>query len=148
MTQSDEIEKKVMKKESTSQADAGKIIKRIMSFLQLFICETLVKRMISIVLIAVGVPNKRITELTGLCDKSVRTLKKAVESGDIDSLFIIRGGGRQRKLIDVEDAIIEDINNNNYHSRQQIADMIHERYDIKVSLPVVGRLLKKTVSSV
>jgi transposase len=59
-------------------------------------------------------------------------------------LFHVGGGGRKRKLVDVEDAIIEEINNNHYHSHQQIADMIRERYGIKVSLPVISRLLKKT----
>ena len=44
----------------------------------------------------------------------------------------------------MEPAIIEEINSNNYHSHQQIADMVLEKYGIKVSLPVISRLLKKT----
>ena len=39
--------------------------------------------------------------------------------------------------------LIEELSNNNYHSHQQIADMIQEKYGIKVSLPAIGRLLKK-----
>ena len=98
-------------------------------------------------LISIGLSNSRVTELTGLCDRSVRTLRKAIETGDVDRFFIVNGGGRKSKLRDVEAAIVEEISNNNYHSRQQIADMIQEKYGIKVSLPAVGRLLKKTASS-
>jgi len=114
-----------------------------MKFLQLFMCETLVKRIISLILLAIGVSNQQITEITGVCDRSVRALKKKAETEEIESLFIVKGGGRKSKLKDVESAIAEEIEKNNYHSRQQIADMILEKYGIKVSLPVVGKMLKK-----
>ena len=120
-----------------------KTMKMIISFLQLFMCETLAKRIVSIVLLAAGVSNKEINELTGLCDRSIRTLKKAIETGETDNLLKVGGGGRKSKLEDVETAIVDEINSNNYHSRQQIADMILEKHGIKVSLPAVGRLLKK-----
>lgn len=124
--------------------DAKQLAEKVMRFLELFLCKTLVKRISSLILIAADVPNVRITELTGLCDRSVRSLKKAVGTGEIESLFTVGGGGRKPKLAkDVEESIVEEIENNNYHSRQQIADMILEKYNIKVSLPAVGRLLKK-----
>ena len=119
------------------------IIAIIIGFLQLYMCETLVKRIVSLVLIAVGVQNTRITELTGLCDKSVRTLKKEAASGKIDSLFNVGGGGRKNKLHELESDIIEEIETNNYHSRQQIVDMIYEKYGIKTSISAVSRLIKK-----
>jgi transposase len=131
----------------TSSIDSGQIIKKILVFLQLFTCGTLAKRLLSMVLIAIGVSDNLITELTGLCGQSVRTLRKSLVDGDIDSLFHVGGGGRKRKLVDVEDPIIKEINSNNYHSHQQIADMIQEKYGIKVSLPVISRLLKKTGSN-
>jgi len=123
------------------------IIQRVIEFLQLFIPKTLSKRIISMVLIAAGVPNNRVTELTGLCDRSVRTLRKALECGEISGLFNIGGGGRRSKLKDVEKAIIDEINQNNYHSYQHIADMVYEKYKIKVSPYSIRRLLKKTESS-
>jgi len=93
--------------------------------------------------------NKGITEATGLCDKSVRVLRKKAETGDMEGLFEIKGGsGRKAKLKNVESAIVEEVNKNTYHSRQQIADMIMEKHGISVSLPAVGRLLKKTGLSV
>ena len=119
-----------------------------MKFLEMFKSKTLVKRIISIILITVDVPNERITELTGLCNKSVRDLKKAIKNGETDGLLKVCGGGRKSKLKDVETAVIEEIEKNNYHSRQQIADMIQEKYGIKISVNSVGRLLKKTGLSV
>jgi len=123
--------------------DSGQIIKKVLGFFQLFMCVTLAKRLLSMILIAVNISDKLVTELTGLCDQSVRKLRKTLIDGDIDSLLHVGGGGRKRKLADVEDAIIEEINSNNYHSQQQIADMVLEKYGIKVSLPVISRLLKK-----
>ena len=129
---------------SLNKTNAVMLIGKVIGFLKLFMCETLAKRVISMVLIAVGVPNAHVTELTGLCDKSVRVLKKAIESGKIEELFSVRGGGRQGKLIDVEQAIIDEVNSNNYHSQQQIADMVCEKFGIKVSTDTIRRLLKKT----
>jgi len=123
---------------------AEEIIKKTIKFLKIFLTETLAKRIVSMILLSVGVPTVRVTELTGLCDRSVRELKKRVESGEIDKQFHVGGGGRKSKLKEVERAIIEEIGKNDYHSRQQIADMILEKHGIKVSLPVIGKLLKKT----
>ena len=86
--------------------NSGQIIAMIMGFLQLFISKTLAKRILSLILIAAGVPNKRVTELTGLCDKSVRDLRKATETGDVDGLLNdARGRGKKSKLSDVEKEI-------------------------------------------
>ena len=122
------------------------IIGKVVVFLRLFVCETLAKRVVGIILIAVGISEERVAELLGLSSKSVSAIKKGLENGEIDDMFHIAGGGRKRKLGDLEGSIIEEISNNDYHSHQQIADMVQEKYGIKVSLPVIGRLLKKTES--
>ena len=86
------------------------IIKAVMGFLGLFMPETLVKRVMSIILMSIGMANKEITETTGLCDKSVRVLRKKAETGDMDGLFEIKSGsGRKAKLKDVESAIVEEV---------------------------------------
>ena len=139
--------KKSITKTPEPSIDDKQIIKKVLDFLQLFMCATLAKRLLSMVLMTVNISDNLITELTGLCGQSVRALKKALIDGDIDRLFHVGGGGRKRKLVDVEDAIIEEINDNNYHSHQQIADMIWEKFGIKVSLPVISRLLKKNGSN-
>jgi transposase len=109
--------------------------------------ETLAKRVVCIVLLAVGIPNEQVGELTGICDKTIKSVQKRLCEDDISSLFKIGGGGRKSKTADVEKAIIDEINSNRYHSRQQIADMIYEKHGIKISVNAVGELLKKTKSS-
>jgi transposase len=121
----------------------AEIIKRIIGFLQLFICETLAKRLVSMVLIAAGLPNAQVTALTGYCDKCVRTLRKELSCGIDDRLFHVGGGGGKSKLAGLESAILEEIDKNDYNSQQQIADMVEAKYGIKVSVTAIRRLLKK-----
>ena len=96
------------------------------------------------VLLALEVPDEKVSELTGLCNKIVRTLKKSIKNEEAEKLFIVGGGGRKGKLAEVESAIVEEIEKNDYHTRQQIVDMIAEKYGIKVSVDTVKNLLKKT----
>ena len=97
------------------------------------------------VLLSLGISNNRVTELTGLCIRSVYILKKEMETGETDDLFKIRSGGKtQSKVEDIESAIIEEVEKNDYHTQQQIADMVEEKFGVKVSSRSIGRLLKKT----
>ena len=124
--------------------NASEIFQLILNFLQLLMTQTLAKRIISMALIAAGIPDARVSELTGLCDRSVRALRKALEEGKTEDIFQVRGGGGGRsKLAGVEQVIIKEIETGNYSSRQQIADMIYEKYGIKMSLSSISTLLKK-----
>ena len=128
-------------------ANPDLLIKAVIQFLQVLIGATLAKRIVSIVLIAVGVPNARISEVTGLSDRCLWTLKKSIHNGNMDALFVVgHGGGRSGKAKDFESVIVEELEKNNYHSRQQVADMIKEKFGISMSVSAVGRLLKKTAS--
>jgi hypothetical protein len=74
-------------------------------------------------------------------------LKKAINDGNLDDLFVVgHGSGRAGKAKGFESAIAEELGINNYHSRQQVADMILEKFGISMSVSAVGKLLKKTVS--
>jgi transposase len=111
----------------------------------MFMTETLAKRVVGIVFVTVGIPHARITEATGLSDRSIWTFKKAIRSGDIDNLFVAgHGSGRTGKVKGFESAIVEELEKNNYHTRQQVADMILEKFGIKMSVSAVGKFLKKT----
>jgi len=120
------------------------IIEAVITFLKLFMPETLVKRVLSIILISAGLENSRVTELTGYCDRSVRGLRKEMAGGDISGLLMVSGGGRKSKTAGIEDAILAELEKGNYHIRQQIADMIHERFHVSISPSAVGKFLKKT----
>ncbi len=124
--------------------EALNIMKSVINFLKLFMPETLVKRVLGIILISAGLENSRVTELTGYCDRSVRGLGKEMAGGDISALLTAGGGGRKGKTADIEDEILAELEKNNYHTRQQIADMIHEKFGISISPSAVGKFLKKT----
>ena len=99
------------------------------------------------ILIAVGVSDERVTGLTGLCDGSVRALRKALREGEpLQLLSIKKGSGRKSRTADVESQIFEELERSDYHTRQQVADMIEERFHIKISVSAVGKLLKKGAS--
>jgi len=127
--------------------DSNCIMSAVIHFLQLFIIGTLAKRVVCLILIAVDLPHDRIIELTGISDRSIWAIKKALHNGNMDNLFIAKhGGGRTGKAEGLESAIAEEIERNNYHTRQQVADMILEKYGINMSVSAVGKLLKKTAS--
>ena len=121
-----------------------KVIKAINSYLQLFISPVIARRIVSAILIIAGVRNPKITELTGLSERGIFDLKNQLMSDDVDNLFEIKAGrGRKSKIKDVESQIVEEIEKGNYQTLQQIADMIHEKFEINVSLMSVSRLVKK-----
>ena len=124
------------------------VIKAISSYLQLFISPVIARRIISAILIIAGVRNPKITELTGLSERGICDLKNQLMSDDVDNLFEIKAGrGRKSKIKDVESQIVDEIEKGNYQTLQQIADMIQDKFEIKVSLMSVSRLVKKTKSA-
>ena len=123
------------------------IVRKIIEFLQLFMPITLAKRVVAMVLLSVGLPTSYVTELTDLCDRSTRGFLKSMQEEDIESLLSIKSGsGRKSKISGTEAEIVAEIEKGNYHTRQQIADMIEEKFHVSVSVATVGRLLKKTES--
>lgn len=126
------------------QLIALKVAKAIYEYLQLFLSPVIARRIISAILIIAGVHNTGITQLTGLCERSIRDLKNQIAAGDTDSLFETRSGrGRKSKFKDVESQIVEEIERGNYQTLQQIADMVQEKFGINASIMAVSRFLKK-----
>ena len=119
-------------------------ITKVIAFLRLFMPETLAKRIICIVLLAVGIASGEVADITGFCEKTVKSINKKMNADNFDSLFSISGGGRKSKLTNIEKAIVEEVEQGEYHSKQQVVDMIQEKHGLKTSLAAVGRLLKKT----
>ena len=125
-----------------------KLVSDIIAFLQLFIPSTLAKRITSIILLVAGAPYGCVSEWTGSCDRSVRQWRKQITDGDTDKLLVMgASAGRKSKLADIEAQVLAEIENNNYHTLQQIADMVKEKYNISVSTMAIHRFLKKTKSN-
>ena len=122
-------------------------IEAVLQFLQLFLPATISRKVVSVILLAAGLSVTEVAEMTGLSSRSVQSTGRAIKDGSISSILVRKkNSGRKRKTAGVEEQIVAELEQGNYHTRQQIADMIREKFQITVSLPAVGRLLKKTAS--
>ena len=119
-------------------------IEAVVKFLELFLPATTSRKVVSVILLAAGMSVTEIAEMTGLSSRSVQSTGRAIRDGSISSILSRKkNSGRKRKTAGVEEQIVAELEQGNYHTRQQIADMIREKFPITVSLPAVGRLLKK-----
>ncbi len=131
-----------------ADTDVTGIVSAILNFLVMLMPMTLAKRVVSILLIVAGLPISRITEITGLTERSVRSYGKTIQEGNTSSLLELKEGrGRKGKAADVEEQILAEMEKGNYHTRQQIADMVEEKFHISMSVSAIGRFLKKTAST-
>ena len=128
---------------------AVQIISRVIAFLKMLMTETLAKRIVGIVLLSVGVPDSQVSELTGMSERAIRDLRKKLRDDTQDEdLFQVSGGSeRERKLKDIERIVVDTIENNDFHTQQEIADMIFNQHGITVHRSTVSRLIKKTLTS-
>ncbi len=128
--------------------NAADILRQVIEFLQLFMPVTLAKRLVAIILLAIGMPVMDAVGLAGLCEKSMWTLKKQLREHPVSELTVIKSdGGRKGKTAGLEKQILEELEAGNYRTRQEIADMIGDKFHIKVSRSCVGYFLKKTASN-
>ena len=127
--------------------DSKTSIKTVIKFLQLFMPATTARKLVCAILIAAGMSVSRIAEFVGMSDRSVQATGRAIKDGSLGSVLAHKkNSGRKSKSADVEDQILAEVENGNYHTRQQIADMVKEKFQITLSASTVGRLLKKTAS--
>ena len=130
-----------------NSSDASACMKAVIRFLQLFIPETTAKKVVCVILIAIGMPVSEIAEFVGVSERGVQSTGRAVRDCSISSVLVHKKtSGRKSKTADVEEQILAELENGDYHTRQQIADMLKEKFQITVSLSAVGRFLKKTAS--
>ena len=130
------------------QGCAASILKQAVEFLEIFLPKTLAKRLVAIILLAIGVPVKTAIGLTGLSERSLWMLHKQLSVQDVSEIMVFHyGGGRSAKASGLEEQILAEIEAGSCHTRQEIADMILEKFQIKMSRTSVGRLLKKTASN-
>lgn len=122
------------------------IMDAVISFLAVFMPITLVRRTLSLVLIAAGLDNGTIHRLTGYGHSTIRKLKADMREKSVPDLLTIGGGGRKAKTSGIEDEILSELESGNYYTRQQVADMIKDKFGISMSVSAVGKFLKKTAS--
>jgi len=124
--------------------NAADTLKQVIGFLKLFLSETLAKRLVALILLAIGIPVAKAVELAGVSERSLWTLKKNMRETPVAELMVTKSGnGRKWKTTGIEEQILAELESNNYHTRQEIADMVEEKFHVRISRSSVGRLLKK-----
>ena len=126
---------------SADNKNSDIIMEAVISFLSIFMPITLVKRVLSLVLIAAGLDNQNIHRLTGYDDSTIRKLRSDMRKKSISELLVIRGGGRKAKSDGKENDILNELEKGNYHTHQQIADMVKEKFNVTMSVSAVSRLI-------
>lgn len=135
---------KYTKKEIKLPDNAGETLRQVVGFLQLFLPATLAKRLVALILLGIGIPVVEAVGLAGVSERSLWTLKKRMKEASVTELMVIKSGnGRKRKVAGIEEQILAELESNNYHTRQEIVDMIEEKFHVHISRSSVGRLLKK-----
>ena len=126
---------------------AQRRILAIINWLATKIPMTLAKRLVAMLLFALGVSVEQTMALTKLSERTVYDVRRKVQQHEPETLgemmHIQVAGGRQPKLKDVENKIVEEVNANNYVSYRQVADMVKDKFGIEVSKWTIKRLLKK-----
>ena len=114
-------------------------------FLENFMPPTLSKRAASTLLIAAGVSNEKVVELTGMCIRSVRSLRKLMEAQEATpEIFNIKpGSGRKKKTEGMEEQVYLELDTGKYRTHQQVVDMLKEKFGIKASVNLASRLVKR-----
>ena len=118
-------------------------IEKIVDYLTNFISDTVARRIIVLILLCAGVPIWTIAELSTFCTKTVYKIQKAAREGRFSDIFTINGGGRPSKLGDIADKVLDVLEKENFHTYQEVTDMIHDRFGVSVSVSAVHRFLKK-----
>ena len=114
-------------------------------FLETMMPETLSKRTASALLIAAGLGNEKIVELTGMCIRSVRALRKLMEEEEAtSSIFSIKpGSGRKKKTEGIEEEVFAELDKGECKTNQQVVDMLKEKFDIGATTQLASRLVKR-----
>ena len=101
-----------------NSSDASACMKAVIRFLQLFIPETTAKKVVCVILIAIGMPVSEIAEFVGVSERNVQSTGRAVRDGSISSVLVHKKtSGRKSKTADVEEQILAELDNGDYSDR-------------------------------
>ncbi len=125
--------------------NAVEIISCVVAFLSLQMSPILAKRVVVIIMLAVGANPKSSTMLSVLSARTIWSMKKELLKGKINEMLQLNyhGNGKPGKLASIGEQIIQEIENGNYYKLQQIVDMVEAKFHIKVSRTAISNLLKK-----
>ena len=119
------------------------VILGIIEFLEQYITKIVAIRLLFLMMTVCGLSNLNIKNLLPISYSTILKYVKIIKFRSIKEFLTIKGGGRKGTLEAIEQDVLDMIDSHNFHTRQQIADMIEEKFDIKTTRYTVGRFLKK-----
>ena len=114
-------------------------------FLATMLPDTISRRVACTFLIAAGLRNEEVTRLTGLCIRSVQTLRKVMKESEATSEIFKHkhGSGRKRKTEGIEDEVFAVLDQEEYKNYQQVVDMLKEKFGIVATRQLASRLVSR-----
>ena len=123
------------------------LMEQIISCMATYMPEWLAKRVIRFLLLCFNVDKETIRKLTSGSTKAIPSSKVGPRAEKDVELQEIQGDGQKSSFADMEEEIVEELKTGKYHTQQEIADMIAEKYGIrKVSRASLRKLRKKAQS--
>lgn len=120
------------------------LFEQIIKLLSMFMCKTLAKRLICLILLVASIRPARISKMVNVSLPTIRKINKMKDSGNIDSsFFVLKTRGRKSNGANLEQAITDELEKNNYFSIKHFIAMVKNKFGIKFSLTGAGRFLKQ-----
>lgn len=112
-------------------------------FLATMLPDTISRRVACTFLIAAGLRNEEVTRLTGLCIRSVQTLRRLMKENEATSEIFKHkpGSGRKRKTEGIEEEVFAVLDKEEYENYQQVVDMLREKFGIVATRQLASRLV-------
>ena len=121
----------------------------VMKLLERFFGKRGAKVVVCLVLMTFGISHTQIQEKFGVALSTTRRYRKALESGNIDCLFVVGERERERsKLDDYESDILEEFESNPPKTLREAQTKIETMTGLKRSLPRIRAWLLKRGSIV
>ena len=115
-----------------------------MDFMEERMPPTLSKRVAAMLLLVAGRSNEEIVEMTGMCIRSVRALRKTMEEQPPSAeLFTIKPGSGRKKTAGIEMDIFRELDTGKYGTKRQVADMLKEKFGVEASVNLAARLMRR-----
>jgi len=118
-------------------------VQRINSLLSIFLCQTLVKRLLCAILLAFEIDRERIAQTLGLTDRSVKRYQAMLDSEDYKLLLHMEKRTKASELDDFKEIIFQELDSGAYCTLREIAVMIEEKTGLKRSRNRIQIFLKK-----
>ena len=127
----------------TGQFDSWVLTTR--EFLGTLLPDTISRRVAGTFLIAAGLKNEEVMRLTGLCIRSVQTLRKLMKESEANSEIFKHkpGSGRKRKTEGIEEEVFAVLDKEEFENYQQVVDMLKEKFGIVATRQLASRLVSR-----